>query len=113
MLLFGASQVIFESLRHDLHMTVISFVRLEQIMSMVLLSVALIVLAVRNWKKHRVLCLIALIAIPLVVGGGVGIEFLIDRTDTNRYLLYAAFILLVGALAFMGLRLRREDRVSG
>lgn len=113
MLLFGASQIILESLRYDQHMTVISFVRLEQVMSMALLGVALIVLAVRNRKKHRVLSLIALIAIPLTVGAGVGIEFMIDRSDISHYLLYAVFILIVGALAFMGLWLRREDRIGG
>ncbi len=108
LLLFGASQIILESLRYDQHMTVISFVRLEQVMSMVLLGAGVIVLAARSWRKRRLLALLALISVLLATGIGVGIEFMIDRTDVSRYLLYAAFILVVSVPACLGLRLRRE-----
>lgn len=110
MLLFGATQVILESLRYDNHMTVHAFVRLEQILSMTLLGFGVIVLAVRRWKERRVLALTALLTIPLTVGLGVAIEFMIDRTDISRLLLYAAFILLVAVPAVLGLALRREKR---
>ncbi len=109
MLLFGATQIILESLRYDNHMTVHAFVRLEQILAMTLLGVAVILLAARNWNKRRLLSWIALISVPLTVGIGVGIEFMIDRTGVSRYLLYAAFILLVSVPAYLGLRLRREE----
>ena len=110
MLLFGATQVIMESLRYDGHMTVRSFVRMEQIFSMVLLGVAVIILAVRQWKRYRALALAGLISIPVVTGLAVGIEFMIDRTDTSRILLYVVFIILVAVPAFLGFRLLKEDR---
>ena len=110
MLLFGATQVIMESLRYDGHMTVRSFVRMEQILSMVLLGVAVIILAVRNWNKRRALALTALISIPVVTGIAVGIEFMIDRTDISRLLLYAVFIILVAVPAVLGFRLMKEDK---
>lgn len=110
MLLFGATQIIMESLRYDQHMTVRSFVRMEQIFSMVLLGTAVIILAVRQWKRHRGLALAGLISIPAVTGLAVAIEFMIDRTDISRILLYAAFILLVCVPAALGFRLLREDR---
>ena len=111
MLLFGATQIIMESLRYDGHMTVRSFVRMEQIFSMVLLGVAVIILAVRNWREHRHLALAALISIPVVTGIAIGIEFAIDRTDMNRLLLYIVFAVLVAVPAAMGFRLLKEDRV--
>ena len=110
MMLFGATQIIMESLRYDQHMTVRSFVRMEQIFSMVLLGVAVIILAVRQWKKCRGLALAALVSIPAVTGIAVGIEFMIDRTDISRLLLYAVFIVLVAVPAVLGFRLLKEDR---
>jgi len=108
MLLFGATQIILESLRYDQHMTVHAFVRIEQILSMTLLGVGVIVLAVRNWKNRFKLSLAAVILIPVVVGIGVCIEFMIDRTGINRLLLYAVFSLLVAVPAWLGLKLRRR-----
>ena len=110
MLLFGATQIIFESLRYDGHMTVRSFVRMEQIFSMVLLGTAVIILSVRQWHRRRGLALAALISIPAVTGIAVGIEFMIDRTDISRLLLYIVFIALVAVPAVLGFRLLREDR---
>lgn len=108
MLLFGATQIILESLRYDNHMTVHAFVRVEQILSMALLGFGVITLAIRNWKKRFALSLVSVIVIPLVVGIGVGIEFMLDRTGINRLLLYAVFSLVVAVPAWLGLRLRRE-----
>ena len=45
-----------------------------------------------------------------VTGLAVGIEFMIDRTDTSRILLYVVFIILVAVPAFLGFRLLKEDR---
>ena len=110
MILFGATQIIMESLRYDQHMTVRSFVRMEQVLSMVMLGTAVIILSLRQWKAHRALAVAALISIPAVTGAAVGIEFMIDRTDISRYLLYAVFILLVSVPAVLGFRLLKEER---
>ena len=110
MLLFGATQIIMESLRYDGHMTVRSFVRMEQILSMVLLGTAVIYLAARCWKKRRRLALAGVISIPLVTGCAVAIEFMIDRTDISRLLLYLVFIALVAVPVVFGFQMLREDR---
>ena len=107
LLLFGASQVILESLRFDQHMH-LSFVGLQQIIAMLLLAAGVIVLALRRMKDKRGLALAALILLPVAAGVGVGLEFAIDRTTMNRFLLYAVFILLMAAPAALGVRLRKE-----
>ncbi len=113
MLLFGGTQIIMESLRYDQHMTIRSFVRMEQVLSMVLLGTALIILAVRRLRSagsNRALPIAALVSIPVVTGLAVAIEFMIDRTDISRILLYIVFIALVAVPVTLGFRLLKEDR---
>lgn len=108
LLLYGASQVLMESLRYDQHMTVKAFVKLQQIMDMLLLGAGVIVLAIRNWKTRRGLALTALIALALSVGAGVAIEFMIDRTRISHYVLYLCFLMAMAVPVWLGLRLRKE-----
>lgn len=107
LLLFGASQVILESLRFDQHMC-ISFVGLQQVMAMMMLGGAVIGLALRRMKERKKLAMAALIVLPVAVGAGVALEFMIDRTTISRYLLYALFIAAMAAPAWLGILLRRE-----
>lgn len=107
LLLFGASQVIMESLRFDQHMH-LSFVGLQQVMSILLLAAGVVVLALRRMKEKRALAITALAILPVVAGIGVGLEFAIDRTTVNRYLLYALFIFIVAVPVWLGIRLRKE-----
>ncbi|MBR1586116.1 MAG: prolipoprotein diacylglyceryl transferase [Clostridia bacterium] len=107
LLLFGASQTILESLRYDQHMHY-AFVGLQHVMAMALLGSALIVLYIRRKKERRGLALAGLISIPLAVILGVGLEFAIDRTQMNRYVLYALYLIVLGVPAYLGIRLRRE-----
>ena len=107
LLLFGASQVILESLRFDQHMH-LSFVGLQQIIAVLLLAAGVIVLALRHMKDKRGTAIAALILLPVTAAAGVGLEFAIDRTTVNRFLLYAVFILLMAAPAALGVRLRKE-----
>ncbi len=107
LLLFGATQVIWESLRFDQHMR-ISFVSLQQIMAMMLVAAALIVLARRRWQTRHALAVTALVMIPAAVGLGVALEFAIDRTTVSRYLLYAIFVLVMAAPVAVGCKLRKE-----
>lgn len=108
LLLFGGAQILLESLRYDHHMTVKAYVKLQQVMAMMLLGAGVITLAIRGWKNHRKLAVAALVFIPLCVGAGVGIEFMIDRTAVSHYLLYTAFLLVVGVQTALGLKLRKE-----
>lgn len=107
LLLFGATQVLMESLRYDQHMTVKAFVKLQQIIAMMLLGAGVILLAVRGWQTKRRLAAAALASIPAAVGLGVAIEFMIDRTQISHYLLYAVFLAALSVPVILGLRLRR------
>ena len=107
LLLFGASQVILESLRFDQHMH-ISFVGLQQVMSILLLAAGVTVLAIRRMRDKRGMAIAALALLPVAAGIGVGLEFAIDRTTVNRFLLYAAFILVMAAPVVLGVKLRKE-----
>ena len=107
LLLFGASQVILESLRFDQHMH-LSFVGLQQVIAILLLAAGVIVLALRRMKDKRGMAIAALILLPVSAGIGVGLEFAIDRTTVNRFLLYAVFILVMAAPAALGVQLRKE-----
>lgn len=109
LLLFGGSQILLESLRYDQHMTIKAYVKLQQVISMMLLGTGVIVLAVRNLKKRRGLAVAALLSIPVTVGIGVGIEFMIDRTAVSHYLLYLAFLIAVSVPVILGLKLRKEE----
>lgn len=113
MILFGAVQVLMESLRKDGHMTVNAFVRLEMILSMLLLGCGVIVLFIRNVKRRPALSWAALAAVFAAVGAGVFIEFRIDRSQISHYLLYAAFIAVLAVPTGLALRLRKEDERSG
>ena len=89
-------------------MTIKAYVKLQQVMAMMLLGAGVITLAIRGWKHYRKLAVAALAFIPVCVGAGVGIEFMIDRTAVSHYLLYAAFLIVVGVQTALGLKLRKE-----
>ena len=108
-MLFGATQVFFESLRYDQHL-MYSFVGVQHILAMVTLGVPVIVLALRAVKQRRALSLAALISIPVVVGAIVFIEFRIDRTGDNRFILYAIYDALLAIPTVLGFQLSKEDR---
>ena len=108
LLFFGAAQILLESLRYDQHMTIKAYVKWQQIIAMMMLAAGVIVLAVRGWKRHRALSLAALVFLPVTVGAGVGIEFMIDRTAVSHYLLYAVFLAVLCVQAGLGLALRKE-----
>ncbi len=100
LLLFGLTQVLMESLRYDRHMS-FSFVGAQHILAFACAASAMIVYALRLRRKGtgRGLWIFALALIPLMVGALVGLEFMIDRTDFSRLLLYAVYIAL---LCFFG-----------
>ena len=108
LILFGATQVILESLRFDQHMH-LSFVSLQQVMAILLLAAGVTVVALRHWKDKKRLATTAVAVLPLAAALGVGLEFAIDRTTMNRYLLYAVFILAMAAPAYLGIKLRKEE----
>ena len=106
LLLFGASQIVMESLRYDRHMS-FTFIRMQQIMAILVLTGGLIYAAKRAGKGKKTLFMLFCMMV-LISAVGVGLEFAIDRTEINRYLLYLALVVLVSIPVCMGLKLRKK-----
>ena len=98
MLLFGCTQILWESLRFDSHMRW-SFISMQMGLAAVLFLVPLLIFAARCGKKAVI---ISVIVSALVIGGIVGIELMIDRTDVSNVLLYIAYVFLLAVPAVLG-----------
>lgn len=109
LLLFGGSQAILESLRQDKHLT-LSFVHLQQIMAIPMLVAGVVMAAVRAKKDKRFMRILSGCLFGAVVLG-VLLELTIYRPDMTLemdiYLIYTLFAVLVAALVYVGLRLRK------
>ena len=103
MLLFGCTQVLWESLRFDSHMRW-SFISMQMGLAAVLFVIPLLIFAARCGRKAVV---ISVIACVLVIGGIVGIELMIDRTDVSNVLLYIAYVILLSVPAVLGFHWKR------
>ena len=111
-LLFGASQTLFESLRFDAHIR-FSFVGLHQVLSAALFSGVLIFLAIRliKQKTHQRLAIISLSLILPLLGAIIGIEFMIDRSQVNKWLSYAIYVTVLIIPCYLGLTMLKRERV--
>ena len=113
-LLFGITQTLMESLRYDGHMR-FSFIGVQQVLAVTLFCLVLIVLAIRLLKanKARLLAILSLIAVPLVVAGGVGVEFLIDRSEMGKLISYGLFLLVLAIPAALGILMLKQEESLG
>lgn len=114
MLLFGTTQILFESLRYDSHMR-FSFTGLQQVLSAVVYGVAIILLSLKA-KKARPdskLPILAPALLAVAIPGALGIEFLIDRSSINKALLYALYALLLAAPARLALTQYKRSMFHG
>ena len=111
-LLFGASQTLFESLRFDAHIR-FSFIGLHQVLSAALFSGVLIFLAIRliKQKTHQRLAIISLSLILPLLGAIIGIEFMIDRSQVNKWLSYAIYMTVLIIPCYLGLTMLKRERV--
>ena len=111
-LLFGASQTLFESLRFDAHIR-FSFVGLHQVLSAALFSGVLIFLAIRliKQKSHQGLAVLSLSLILPLLGAIIGIEFMIDRSQVNKWLSYAIYAAVLLIPCCLGLSMLKRERV--
>lgn len=109
LLLFGATQTFWESLRFDSHMRR-SFVDMQQILAAIMMALPAVLFTLRRTAKEKKnLPLYIIIGVlALDVGGIVGIEFMIDRTETSRLLLYAVYALLLAAPCALSLINRKK-----
>ena len=113
MLLFGCTQVLWESLRFDSHMRE-SFVSLQMLLYAVMFAVPLLLFAVRYSKACRRVwpVWLAIGVIVLVAGGAIGLEFMIDRSGISRFLLYIPYVVLLALPAVCGLIFKRRSLKS-
>lgn len=113
-LLFGLSQNLFESLRYDGHLRY-SFVGLQQVLSVTLFTLALVIFAVRLLKqnKARGLAIVSLCALPIVLAAILGIEFMIDRSQLSKWLSYGLYIAVLCIPLALGLVMRKRSGYNG
>ena len=111
-LLFGASQTLFESLRFDAHIR-FSFIGLHQVLSAALFSGVMIFLAVRliKQKSHQRLAVLSISLILPLLGAIIGIEFMIDRSQVNKWLSYAIYMTVLIIPCYLGLTMLKRERV--
>ena len=111
-LLFGASQTLFESLRFDAHIR-FSFIGLHQVLSAALFSGVMISLAVRliKQKSHQRLAVLSMSLILPILGAIIGIEFMIDRSQVNKWLSYAIYMTVLIIPCYLGLTMLKRERV--
>ena len=110
MMLFGASQVLFESLRFDQHMRV-SFIGFQQLFAAGCMGAGVLVFALRVMHtagkgSRKRIAVSAVASLPIVIAALVGLEFMIDRSGVSLWLLYAVYIVLLCVPCAMGIRLR-------
>ena len=100
-LLYGASQVLLESLRADRHM-ILGFVKVQQVFAMLMTAGGFVFFAQRIYKTTLAVCLSVLTA---------GIVFLLekalDRLDISALILYTGYIILLVAYMAGGLMMLR------
>jgi prolipoprotein diacylglyceryltransferase len=108
LLLFGAGEIVLESLRYDRFLS-ITFVGLQQVLAAVTLLIGVLLAVRRNGGRNRGLARAALISVPVMIGAVLGLEFALDRTVVNKFLLYAGMIVAVACPVVLSLRLLRHQ----
>lgn len=109
MILCGAGGVMLESLRYDSYLEY-SFVRFQQVMAAGMLATGVITAGIRNLGMRKGLFRAALISVPVAIALCIGIEFALDRTDMNHYLLYTAMLFILAVPASLGILLLRNRK---
>ncbi|MDO5022140.1 MAG: prolipoprotein diacylglyceryl transferase [Eubacteriales bacterium] len=106
LLLFGASQAVFESLRFDSHMR-FSFVGVQQLLSAVFFGLSIIAFALKK-RPLNLKAKISLALLPISIIAVLGLEFLIDRSEISKWLLYAVYVAILAANCALSLNLKKE-----
>lgn len=112
-LLFGVSQTFFESLRFDAHIR-FSFISLHQVLSATLFSAVLIYLAISLMREGVIkkrLAILTLCLLPVILGAIIAIEFMIDRSQINKWLSYAVYAAVLLVPSILGLSMLKQERV--
>ena len=99
-LLYGAAQILFESLRADRHM-IWGFVKAQQIFALLFAGAA--AARLQGTKKRA---LLSLVPTALLAAVSFGIEKALDRLDIALPILYGAYFVVLCAYVFAALRFR-------
>ncbi len=114
-LLYGVTQTLMESLRYDGHLRH-SFIGVQQVLSAALFSGVIILLAARLLRHQaglKALPLLSLILLPLILGGIIGAEFMVDRSALGKLFSYALYLLILAFPLALGILLhQKEDRIE-
>lgn len=102
LILYGACQVLLESLRRDNFLRWL-FVRVSQLTAVIVMLIMIIVAVIRwtkashpvQTKKKIIFCIIVFF---LCVGGCIGIEFAVDKSDWPNEILYALLAMCAAGL---------------
>ena len=95
--LFGVLMVLMESLRRDGHM-VWGFVHAEMLYAMLIFFPASLALV----RKNRRIPQVGITA--LLAGAVIGLEFMLDRSSINDWLLYGVYLLCIAGYIFVTLK---------
>ena len=95
MLLCGAGGILAESLRKDQYLEY-SFVRIQQVLSAIMLTAGISVAGYRNSGRVKVPYITALITTVLTIAEFIGLEFIIDRSDAVHSTMYS---IMIGSLS--------------
>ncbi len=114
-LLYGVTQTLFESLRNDGHLKY-GFIGVQQVASAALFAGVLVFLSVRL-LKHRQggkrLPVLTLSLLPLVLGGLIGAEFMVDRSALGKLISYAVFLAVLAIPLTLGILLHHQESRIG
>ena len=109
MVLFGASQVVLDSMRDDRHMLLIHFVHINQIIAIVLPVIALVIWTLRamknGMKKNQAIIAWLVTAAAIVIG--IVQEFAVDSSE-NLFIDYGVMAAACAVIAIVALRMRRR-----
>ena len=109
LLLYGAAAIILESLRYDFFLSV-SFVGLQQVAAALMLMLGVILAVKRSNRPKSAPAVAAMVYLPVMIGAIVGLEFALDRTTWNKFLIYAGMVIIVSVPAALGLKLLASGR---
>jgi len=109
LMLCGGGGVLMESLRYDTYLE-FSFVRIQQVMAAIMLIAGVVLSGIRNKGAHRGFFRAAIVSLPLSIAICGGIEFALDRTEINHYLLYAVMFIALALPVSFGIKLLRNRK---
>ena len=113
-LLYCAMQTLFESLRYDNHLKY-GFIGIQHLLSFLIVCVIVVVYAKNALKKgtKKALPVLSMVSLPLIAGAIILLEYMIDRSNVSRILLYSVYVLLLFAPVALATALSKKGEFHG